>query len=152
MIIGSVMLGLALLIVVVLFLARPLLIVQPASSSSETWRRQLEQQKESLLTQIRGLDFDHDTGKIPTDVYELQRAQLMSQAAAVLQSLDEMDAGSEEQLRQQIEAAVAQRRHQAIPASNGQGSYCSNCGLHLDLGDKFCARCGQAVRTVQPTF
>ena len=112
----------------------------------------MEQQKEALLAEIRGLDFDHDTGKIPTDVYEQQRAQLMSEAAVVLQALDELNSDSDEAMYNQIEAAVAQRRHQHAPASNGQGSYCPNCGNHLDLGDKFCTKCGQAVRAVQPTI
>ena len=152
MTIGSILLGLALLLVVVLFVARPLLTAEPAASASTNSRRQLEQQKESLLAEIRGLDFDHDTGKIPTDVYDQQRAQLMSEAAIVLQALDEMSADSDEALQKQIEVAVARRRHQHAPASNGQGSYCTNCGQYLDLDDKFCAKCGQAVRPVQPTI
>lgn len=152
MTIGSILLGLALLIVVALFIARPLLTAKPVSSSAANGRRQLEQQKESLLIEIRSLDFDHDTGKIPDDVYEVQRTQLMSEAAAVLKELDELAVESDDDLQRQIEAAVARRRHHPAQASNGQGSYCHNCGKHLDPGDKFCTRCGQAVRAVQPTI
>jgi len=151
MTIGSILLGLALLVVVVLFVARPLLTFQPESKSAVNRRRKLEEQKQTLLAEIHSLDFDHDTGKIPDDVYELQRAHLMSEAAAVLKSLDEMSIESDEDLRRQIEAAVALRRHKTVQASNGQGSYCHNCGKYLDPGDKFCTHCGQAVRAVQPT-
>jgi hypothetical protein len=151
MTIGSIMLGIALLIVVVLFIARPLLAAEPATSSNTNGRRQLEQQKESLLAEIRSLDFDHETGKIPEDVYEFQRAQLVSETALILKRLDELSVDSDEAMRKDIEAAVAQRRRQTVQASNGQGGYCHNCGSHLDLGDKFCANCGQAVRAVQPT-
>jgi len=152
MTIGSILLGLALLVVVILYLARPLLMSEPTTTSSVNSRRQLEQQKESLLVEIKELDFDHETGKIPTDVYEQHRAQLMSEAAVVLKALDELTVDSDEALRKQIEATVAQRRHQHVPAPNGQGGYCHNCGWHIDQGDKFCAKCGQAVRAVQPTI
>jgi hypothetical protein len=154
MTIGSILLGLALLVVVVLYVGRPLLKAQPAASSAANGRRQLEQQKESLLAEIRELDFDHETVKIPTDFYEQQRAQLLAEAAVVLQALDEMAVGVEEQVHKQIEAAVAQRRHhqQPAPASNSQGRYCTSCGRPLDHGDKFCAGCGQPVRAVQPSI
>ncbi len=162
MTIGSIMLGVALLLVVVLYVARPLLTAEPAPISSADNLRQLEQQKEALLIEIKGLDFDHETGKIPPDVYEQQRAQLLSEAAAVLMAMDELGVDSDEARRKQIEASIAQRRHQYAPASTGsaidssagtgQGGFCPNCGRHLDQGDKFCAKCGQAIRAVQPTI
>lgn len=154
MAIGSLLLGLALLIVVALFVARPLLVPHTTADAKISSRRQLEQEKEALLTEIRELDFDYETGKIPSEVYEPQRNHLLAQAAAVLQELDEITEDSNEELRQQIEAAVARRRRQPQPvlAGNGQGSYCTNCGRHLDQGDKFCASCGQPVRAVQPTI
>jgi len=150
MAIGSILLGLALLIVVGLFLARPLLIPQPQKTGSLARRQQLEQEKEAYLNQIRALDFDYDTGKIPTEVYEEQRAILVKEAAVILKSLDEMP-GADGDVYSQIEAALAEKRHEHTVSSNGQTSFCTQCGHPLDLDDKFCARCGQPVQVTQPT-
>jgi hypothetical protein len=150
MAIGSILLGLALLIVVALYLARPLLTAQPQAAISVTGRQQLEQEKESYLDEIRALDFDYETGTIPTDVYEQQRAQLLDDAAAVLKALDELPEAGDDAYSQ-IEEAVAVRRHQHAISSNGQSGYCTQCGQPLDAGDKFCARCGQPQQVAQPT-
>ncbi|NCF64621.1 MAG: zinc-ribbon domain-containing protein [Chloroflexi bacterium] len=152
MTIGSILLGLALLIVVALFLAKPLLTAKPQSTHSLDRRRQLEQRKQALLAEIQAVDFDHETGKIPTDVYELQRTQLMHEAAEVLREMDELPASTDDAISAQIEAAVLERRHHHAQSSNGQAGFCTQCGQGLDLNDKFCARCGQAVRVAQPTI
>ena len=150
MTIGSILLGLALLIVVGLILSKPLLTAVPQSTQSLDKRRQLELEKEAFLAEIHTLDFDHETGNIPPDVYELQRTQLMNEAAAVLREMDELPA-AEEDIQAQIEGAVLLRRHRHAPSSNGQAGFCTQCGQPLDAGDKFCARCGQPLRAAQPT-
>lgn len=150
MAIGSILLGLALLIVVGLFLARPLLIAKPQPTKQLTRRQQLEQNKDAYLSEIRALDFDHETGNIPQEVYEQQRAQLVQEAAAILKELDDLPA-EDGDVYSQLEAAVAARRHQHAMSSNGHARYCTQCGQPLDAGDKFCSRCGQAQQIVQPT-
>ncbi len=151
---GSILLGMALFIIVILFVARPLLTAKPAESPRANERRRLIQQKEAILDEIQELDFDHETGKVPTDVYEGQRAYLMTQAAAVLQALDEIAEETNEDMRRQIETAIKRRRHQVTPAaaSNGRGSFCTHCGRHLEQEDKFCAGCGRPARVVQPSI
>jgi hypothetical protein len=154
---GSILLGLALLILIALFLARPLL-ERPAgderrrSSSYQV----LSARKEALLEQIRELDFDQETGKIPNELYQLQRAQLVSQAAALLQQLDEVAIPAASRLAAdvdgQIEAAVARLRTRTSPAatsSNGSGGYCPQCGRATDASDKFCAACGHKLPAKQ---
>jgi hypothetical protein len=150
MAIGSILLGLSLLLVVGLFLARPLLIAKPQPTKHLTRRQQLEQDKEAYLSEIRALDFDYETGNIPPEVYDQQRAQLVQEAAAILKELDDLPA-EDGDVYSQIEAAVAARRHQPAISSNGQARFCTQCGHPLDAGDKFCSRCGQVVQVVQPT-
>lgn len=53
-----------------------------------TAQQLLLEEKEALLDQIQALDFDLETGKIPTEVHALQRERLLEQATAVLQELD----------------------------------------------------------------
>jgi hypothetical protein len=150
MAIGSILLGLALLIIVGLFLARPILKAPPQSAVHSDRRRQLEEEKEAYLNEIRALDFDYETGKVPADVYEQQRAQLLIDAAAILKELDELPADDGD-VYAQIEAAVTARRHQHTISSNGQAGFCSQCGQPVDLDDKFCAHCGQPIKIASPT-
>jgi hypothetical protein len=150
MTIGSILLGLALLVIVALFLARPLFTTTRQSTAyASDRRRQLEKSKEAYLNEIRALDFDHETGKVPTEVYEQQRAQLVVEAAAVLEELEGLPA-AEEDVYSQIEAAIAAKRHRHVLSGKGQQGFCSQCGQPVDSGDKFCAHCGQAIKVVSP--
>jgi len=154
---GSILLGVALLILIALFLARPFL-ERPVGDErrrSSSYQA-LAARKEALLEQIRELDFDQETGKIPNELYPLQRAQLVSQAAALLQQLDEVATTAQLHLAadadEQIEAAVARLRTQtsaAATSSNGSGGYCPQCGRPTDADDKFCAACGHKLPAKQ---
>lgn len=153
MTIGSILLGLALLIVVVLILARPLILHsrQASTDTPLSTRQQLLLRKESLLNQIRALDFDHDTKKIPDDVYTEQRGALVAEAADVMKQLDELG-GADEAVYAEIETAVAQLRqsaHQPVAATNGKAQFCNNCGQPVDPDDNFCTSCGQDMRKQQ---
>lgn len=149
--IGSILLGLAVLILVVLFLARPFFRVQQRDTATGE-RQHLLDRKASLLETIRAIDFDHDTGKLPDEEYEQQRAFLMSEAAATIKSLDELSADPQgDDVYAQIEAAVNKIKQQRVTSDGTPAKFCANCGQHLDAGDKFCANCGQPVLAVQLT-
>jgi NADH pyrophosphatase NudC (nudix superfamily) len=163
--IGSILLGVALFVLVGLFIARPFLRPQEEEAAL-TEQQLLLEEKEVLLDQIQALDFDHETGKIPAQLHELQRARLVEQATAVLQAIDA--AGSEEgesfaapapeasdvDVDIEIEAAIARVRRQgaqntapSAPApspatTNGHARFCPQCGTPTDPGDKFCTNCG----------
>lgn len=153
MTIGSILLALALLVVVGLYLARPLILDQRSSpQSAPATREQLIARKETLLAEIRALDFDRDTGKIPEEVHAQQRADLVAQTAAVMQQIDALGTTDDATLAA-IETAVAQLRQQhpaAVKPADGQTTFCTSCGQPHDPDDNFCAYCGQPVRTTQP--
>jgi hypothetical protein len=153
MTIGFVLLGLALLFLVVLYLARPFL--APTKKKRKLSKRQsLLAQKEIYLDQIQSLDFDHDTGKLPDEVYRQQRQQVLADASAVYKQLDELGSlptmGINDKqtvdVDAEIEAAIARFR-QPSPArqSNGKASFCTQCGQPSDAGDRFCAHCGHKL-------
>ena len=153
MTVGSILLGLSLLVLAGLFVARPVLMPAPRPNQP-TKRQQLEAHKENLLEQIGSLDFDLETGKIAAEAYQEQRDGLMGQAAATLQELDELVQEVPADLDAQIEAAVARLRRprpeqtlsQMPPAAPtvpaGVERFCSQCGKPRDRQDKFCAYCG----------
>ncbi len=151
MTIGSVLLGAALLILVGVYLARPFLQKKDEAERPLTQRERLLNEKEAVLAEIRQTDFDFETGKIPADVHERERALLVAQAADVLRRIDEYDA-QPNPVGAEIEAAVARIRRQeatAVPPTavppNRQGKFCPQCGAPTDPGDKFCASCGHKL-------
>lgn len=174
---GSLLLGLALAVVVVLVLTRPFM--RPVDEDFET-DEQIESllaQKDALLQDLRGLDDDMEAGKVAPELYAHDRPLLLKRAALVLQQLDKLgyiepvaavpagtpsvdvDAQIEAAVRKlrspaevdaDIEAAVRRMREQTPAATNGAATrYCPQCGTPVDAGDRFCATCGHAL-TPQP--
>lgn len=160
---GSILLGVAILLLVVLFVARPLIQRAPVTPLPRTSRQRLLAQKEALLTEISSLDFDYETGKLPPELYQHQRAVMVAEAAAILEQLDSLPqvviADAE------IEAAITQLRGQAPAApvvappvavavsgtGNGHGRFCTQCGSTIDPNDKFCAHCGSKITSAAVT-
>lgn len=158
MTIGSILLGLGLLVVVALFLARPFM--APEDKQRRTTRREaLLTQKEVLLDQLQSLDFDRETGKIPEEVYQPQRVHLLAEAARLLAEIDALEErqpstprpAAVDHLDEEIEAAIAGYRRRAQPrTSNGKGGFCSHCGQPTDRGDRYCTHCGHKLSAKQP--
>lgn len=170
---GSILLGFALFVGVAFVLAYPFLLPKarqrPAAVDSSA-REQLLAEKEMLLTRLRALDFDYETGKIPDDAYESQRLSLKAETAAVLQALDRMPAdphtaGIDNEIEaaisrrrqhvgqippataaDEIEAAIARRRQ---PAGKTSPVAAAGAAVHSNgdgaMAARFCPQCGQAT-------
>ena len=144
---GSILLGLALLLLVALVLARPFLLRQRPRRERTTLRPALLARKETLLAQIRELDFDHDTGKVPDELYQPQRQQYIQEAAAILQHLEQVapPAGPANEIEAAIEASVARLRQTERERANGHHRYCPQCDRPVIQSDNFCAVCGHKL-------
>lgn len=114
--IGSLLLILALLLLVGMFIARPLVnresaVRSPESDQVDHELSSLLAERDRILTALQELDFDHALGKIPEEDYPVQRALLVQQGAEVYRQLDRLEiteAGDDMEAR--IEAAIAARR------------------------------------------
>ena len=89
-----------------LFVAWPFLfgtdrVGYPASNSSVI--TQLQAEHEAILTAIRDLDFDYQTGKFTEDDYRAQRENLVQRGVQLLKRIDSEQSAL-------IEAAVQSRR------------------------------------------
>jgi rubrerythrin len=119
--IGSILLILALLLLVGLFIARPLLERKAVGVSQED--RQLSSllaERDRLINALQELDFDHTLGKIPDADYPDQRASLLQHGAAVLRQIDQYNPQpTNDPVEARIEAAIAARR--ADLARNAHG-------------------------------
>jgi len=144
---GSILVLLALLILVVAFIARPLLSGQSRSVSDRERRfSALQAESDKLLALIQELDMDRAMGKVPQDDYQAQRAALVTRGAEVLRELDGMPqeeaVSSREAIERELEEAVARLRATRPAEAH---AYCGHCGLPLQPGDRFCPRCGTPV-------
>ncbi len=116
---GSLLLGLALLIVVTVFVLRPLVEKQGTraphanaqSNAKESGTREaLLRQRDAIYAAIRELDFDFRLGKISEEDYHPQRERLALQGVAILKQLDALSPDGEAGLEGELEAEVARRR------------------------------------------
>ena len=159
--IGSILLLLALVVLVTAYVASPLRTGQkrrtPNAASIEL--SELLAERERVLDALAELDFDNDMGKIPDELYPVQRDALLKRGAAVLKLLDDRTPGkqaaSEAAETQEavapddpVEAMIFARKlakETGKAKNNTNTKFCPNCGTGLQTGDKFCASCGEKV-------
>ena len=112
--IGSIFLILALLLLVGLFVSRPLFERRAVAVSREEHELSfLMAERDRILTALQELDFDHSLGKIPAEDYPGQRAALLQRGADILRQMDQYgDKVSEADWEAQMEAAIAARRRE----------------------------------------
>lgn len=165
---GSLLLGFALLVLVLLYLARPF-----AVGEDEAVRLEREEvdglilRRDALLRQVRELDDDMEAAKVAPELYQRVRPQLVKQAAVLMQKIDahapaaavapDLDAQIEAAVRRlrapeevdaDIESAIRAARStaKAAPAN----TFCPRCGRRVEADDRFCPKCGYAF-TQEPS-
>ena len=121
----SILIGAALAALLVVFVSRPLWKARRVTRA-ESQLDTLQAQYESLLTQIREMDFDHATGKVTDEDHASLRESLVGEAAGVLQQIDaqfEAMPGARVETREdEIERAVAARRQSKLAATASTGA------------------------------
>lgn len=120
---GSILLGGALVVVVVLYLLRPLLDPDTAADFTDMEEIEiLQARKFALLKKIQELDDDLEQGKVAQELYNFDRPRLVKQTAQVMQQIDALEAHEaatagalplSADVDAQIEAAIRQRRSPA---------------------------------------
>ncbi len=153
--IGTLLIGLALLVIVVVLVLLPLLepkspLAQPASQ-----RDALEAERAAIVRSIRDLDFDYRTHKLNEPDYRVLRQGLVQRGADVLRELEALNqtqpapdtVDDDAAVDAQIEAAVLALRRGEHPAARVSGvAHCPACGHPVLPDDRFCAKCGHALR------
>lgn len=168
--IGSILLGGALILIVILFLARPFAVAE--DEERRIGREAVDAlllRKESLLREIRELDEDYEAAKVAPEMYQRARPAMVKQAALVMKQLDDagyveaapvpanVDAQIEaavrrlrtpEQIDAQIETAIRQARQQPAitPAAASTTSSAATASMPATNGTtKYCPQCGRRV-------
>lgn len=136
---GAVLFGLALLVVVVPYVAGPFRQKRSPGFSKVTRPEQdALGQRQTVLSALRDLDFDFRLGKVDPADYTSLRAGLLTQAASLMLEI--------EQGNVEIEALIQSRR-QAL----AKNKTCQQCGAPLRPGDRFCSACGAAFPSACPS-
>ena len=159
--IGSILLLLALVVLVTAYIASPLRTGtrRQTPSAENIELSELLAERERVLDALAELDFDNEMGKIPDELYPVQREALVKRGAAVLKLLDERASdGKVETLVAEIDASAASddpvealivarkiAKSSNVAKNNTNTKFCPNCGTKLQIGDKFCANCGESV-------
>jgi hypothetical protein len=154
--IGTILVGAALLVVVVILIALPLLEQRRPAVGPDSPRRELELEHAAIVRAIRELDLDFRTGKITAEDYAVLRTAQVQRGAQVLRELDAVpviesadDTDADADIDAEIEAQIALLRKD-VPATVFS---CPTCGTAFHMGDRFCAHCGHALpSTSQPTL
>ncbi len=115
-------------------------------------------EKERLLNMIQELDFDHETGKIPDELFNEQRSELVQSAAQILKQLadngyteptsskpinDTTSRPANVREYDDLDELIAKRRLEKNGKATG---FCPKCGNPLQTSDRFCPKCGTTIQ------
>ena len=121
----------------------------------------LREEKNRLLKLVHDLDFDHKLGKIPDEVYQEQRKELVSRGAVLLKRMHQINCVDVEPFQKpskdsprsyqeavydpsdELEEIIAQHRRKQPERSLG---FCAQCGTPYKRSDRFCPKCGHLTR------
>ena len=150
MALGTLLFGLALFILVVLVVSWPLFGRNRPAVRPMSRRDALEHERQSIVREIRELDFDYRTGKINAEDYKQLREAHLARGALILRELAALEHDALSDPEQAIEAQVARLR--TVSASDGKSqaapSACPQCGQPVRQGDKFCPQCGAQLHPI----
>ncbi|MFZ3079610.1 MAG: zinc ribbon domain-containing protein [Bellilinea sp.] len=149
----ALVIGFALLVLSLLYVALPFRTAASAQKSSRAALKRPGVSKQALVEShqkailaLRDLDFDYRAGKVSDDDYSSLRANLIAQAAASYQRLEDMSDAKLESLiqarRKLRPADTANLQANPAPASEFK---CENCQAPLVEGANFCMKCGTMV-------
>ena len=150
--IGSILMGLALVLLVIAFIGRPLVVKSGLAVSVEDRQlSELQAQRDRILNRLQELDMDFTMSKVIETDYRLERQSLMLDGSEVFKAIDSLVGSSASPVmsvspEDEVEAAVARLRGKSTPAIVG---YCPTCGSEVQKGDAFCTSCGTSLQVAE---
>lgn len=161
--IGSILVGLALVIAVGFVVAQPFLDTRARREPEPSEAGRLRQERDQVLRALRDLDFDYSLGKLLQEDYAPLRAELVSRGAEALKKLDALAKAPQPAQPpavsdQAIEAAIAARRQgrspgvgqapqpPAVPDEAIETAIAARRQSRPNATGQACPRCGAAVQ------
>ncbi len=118
---------------------------------AETELDRLLNRKAVVYTNLKDLEFEYKMGRLGDADFKRLEAGYKSEAASILQKLDQM--GVEKDLDEKIEKDIAASKTRLFAKSEAKpaeakakpSGRCPSCGAALIAGKKFCADCGHQL-------
>jgi hypothetical protein len=110
---------------------------------AETELDRLLSRKTAVYSNLKDLEFEYAMGRLSDADFQTLGAAYKSEAASILQRLDQLDAP--ENADEEIEKDIALRKSKLYGAGAKEAqeaSSCPSCGAKCIPGKKFCADCG----------
>ena len=171
---GAIFFTLAVVTLVGMYVGQPYLVRRGRrATQADHEYSSLMAEYDHVVNTLQELDFDNSLGKVPTEDYPRQRADLLAKGAELLRKLDNFSttptsSGSGRDAESRLEAAVASRRADSAESApdtaelededleamiaarrkmrNGKsGGFCPKCGKPILTSDRFCPSCGKAI-------
>jgi hypothetical protein len=132
--VGALLVIFSVLILVGIFVSRPFFLSPAEQETADRVDVELDRKRSELMAQyertlnaLQELDFDQGLGKVPAEDFPLQRAELVTAAAAALGKLDALKAERPAQtVEARLEAAIAARRADTAQARAGHPAAASS--------------------------
>jgi hypothetical protein len=114
-------------------------------------REDLIERRDSLLRELKDLEFEHEMGKIDSEDYATMQAAAADRTAEVLRRLKATRAtgGDFRQWRARLweveaeaEILIARSRHKLAGEGVNESWKCAECGRVMAAADRFCGSCG----------
>jgi hypothetical protein len=162
--IGSILLIVAILILVAIFISRPLMErTTESTGNADQDISSLLAQRDQVVAKIQELDDDNNLGKIPAEVYPIQREALLQSGADILRQIDAYQVTpATENTQDRLEAAIAARRLASdgaqnpikkngtavppVPDDDLEQKIASRRRLRQGKAGGFCPKCGKPVQ------
>lgn len=168
----TLLLALLLSLAALAYVLWPLLAQQPPALLVEDDRfMELLARKDSTLRALKDLEFDHQVGKLSEEDYARFYERLSRQAVALIGQIEKVTPQISA-LDEAVEAEIAKQRRvltgrngatkpvasapvaaATLATSAGDGApalFCTECGIRLQAGFKFCGNCGAPVTPLAP--
>jgi hypothetical protein len=139
---GSILIILALVLLTVTFIARPLIEKKSICGTEEDHRlAALQAERDRVLDALQEIDMDHALGKVLLNDYQMQREVLLARGANILKTIDGLDVAVDESSREKGLKASLRRDQREL-----SGEICGACGVPVFKGDCFCSSCGKSLK------
>jgi rRNA maturation endonuclease Nob1 len=102
----------------------------------------LQRKKEVVLGNIQDLDFEYKCGKLSEEDYNRIRSEMSSEAAVVLQEIEQIESSADLDALIRREISARKKKSKAAAPTTS----CSTCKAVNPATNKFCAECGAKLK------
>ena len=109
----------------------------------------LLEKRDSLLVQIKEVEFDHEVGKVSDEDFVEVNARYREEVIAIMRRIDVLtdSNGSSQRARKHLLKAPERTGKNGDRASDlSEKIFCSQCGSAANLSDAFCSNCGHQLQ------